>query len=120
MPEEWADFVGVPHDTKRPVSFLTFADPRFAQVSVAGRVCVCVCVCVSIACVSQFCYRAWNTSADWRCLRTVWVTAHLTRQSAPSSVPLQIRDMVAGLDYAFPNSPKIGEPSAKWSVCRLS
>ena len=31
-PEEWADFVGVPHDSQRPVSFLMFADPRFAQV----------------------------------------------------------------------------------------
>ncbi|KAL6760952.1 FIST N domain-containing protein [Haematococcus lacustris] len=49
-PEEWAEFVGVPHDSLRPVSFLLFAEPRFAQ----------------------------------------------------------IKDLVAGLDYAFPNAPKIG------------
>eukprot|EP00195_Chlamydomonas_chlamydogama_P011605 CAMPEP_0202908360 /NCGR_PEP_ID=MMETSP1392-20130828/45772_1 /ASSEMBLY_ACC=CAM_ASM_000868 /TAXON_ID=225041 /ORGANISM="Chlamydomonas chlamydogama, Strain SAG 11-48b" /LENGTH=284 /DNA_ID=CAMNT_0049597645 /DNA_START=109 /DNA_END=959 /DNA_ORIENTATION=- len=49
-PEEWADFVGVPHDTPRNVSFVILADPRFAQV----------------------------------------------------------KDMIEGLDYAFPDSPKIG------------
>lgn len=50
-PEEWAEFVGVPHDTPRHTNFIIFADPRFAQIS----------------------------------------------------------DIVEGLDYAFPNSPKIGK-----------
>jgi hypothetical protein len=31
-PEDWAKFVGVPHDTVKPVSFVLLADPRFNQV----------------------------------------------------------------------------------------
>jgi hypothetical protein len=31
-PEDWAEFVGVPHDTPKPVSFVMLADPRFSQV----------------------------------------------------------------------------------------
>ncbi len=32
-PEDWGEFVGIAHDTPKPVSFLLFADARFAQVS---------------------------------------------------------------------------------------
>ena len=30
--ESWAEFVGVPPDTTRPLSFLLFSDPRFTQL----------------------------------------------------------------------------------------
>lgn len=35
--QDWSDFVGVPFDTPKEVSFMILADPRFTQVRSASR-----------------------------------------------------------------------------------
>lgn len=180
--------MGVPHDTARPVSFLTFADPRFQQVRCYFFHLFCVCVCCSlrsfrvlslivcarttnhdtffqnkphgwvvfwqrVSCVSGVCTHINDVSFASTCMMwsdcrianlqslhithslkylcsfpyffvflCEWDASHIQSYHAHHLITLQtmtrscvcflfiqVSDMVAGLDYAFPDAPKIGE-----------